>query len=76
MKGIARPFMKLSEYARKCGVTSRTAFRWGQNGQIKSFQKPSGTISVTEGEDETPVAKQQLIGNILANGAEPQEAES
>ncbi len=47
--------MKLSEYARKYGITYRTAFRWWQNGQIKGFQRPSGTIIVTEGE-ETPVA--------------------
>lgn len=47
--------MKPSEYARKYGITYRTAFRWWQNGQIKGFQKPSGTIIVTEGE-ETPVA--------------------
>ena len=30
--------MKLSEYAKQCGVTSRTAFRWWQNGQIKGFR--------------------------------------
>jgi putative resolvase len=48
--------MKLSDYARKCGITYRTAYRWWQNGQINGFQKPSGTIIVTEGE-EPPVAK-------------------
>jgi putative resolvase len=41
--------MKLSAYAQKYGITYRTAFRWWQNGQIKGFQKPSGTIIVTEG---------------------------
>ena len=40
--------MKLSEYAKKHGITYRTAFRWWQNGQIKGFQKPSGTIIVVE----------------------------
>jgi putative resolvase len=45
--------MKLSEYAKKYGITYRTAFRWWQNGHIKGFQKPSGTIIVTEGEEET-----------------------
>jgi predicted site-specific integrase-resolvase len=29
-------------------VTYRTAFRWWQNGQIKGYQLPSGTIVVTE----------------------------
>lgn len=49
--------MRLSQYAKKYGITYRTAFRWWQNGQIKGFQKPSGTIIVTEGEEETPVAR-------------------
>jgi putative resolvase len=42
--------MKLSQYAKKVGVTYRTAFRWWQKGQIKGYQTPSGTIVVTEGE--------------------------
>ncbi len=48
--------MKLSRYARKVGVTYRTAFRWWQNGQIKGYQLPWGTIVVTEGEE--PEAQQ------------------
>lgn len=42
--------MKLSQYAKQVGVTYRTAFRWWQNGDIKGYQLPSGTIVVTEGE--------------------------
>ena len=57
--------MKLSEYARKYGITYRTAFRWWQNGQIKGFQKPSGTIIVTEGEEETPVAKKVVSPVVI-----------
>jgi len=49
--------MKLSQYAKKYGITYRTAFRWWQNGQIQGFQKPSGTIIVTEGEEEISVAR-------------------
>jgi putative resolvase len=57
--------MKLSEYAKKYGITYRTAFRWWQNGQIKGFQKPSGTIIVTEGEDEVPVAKKVITPVVI-----------
>src|SRR5215471_706747 len=57
--------MKLSEYAKKCGITYRTAFRWWQNGQIAGFQKPSGTIIVTEGEDEAPVATKVLAPVVI-----------
>jgi predicted site-specific integrase-resolvase len=56
--------MKLSDYARKCGITYRTAYRWWQNGQIKGFQKPSGTIIVTEGEDP-PVAKRVVAPVVI-----------
>src|SRR5437868_3977920 len=50
--------MKLSHYARSVGVTYRTAFRWWQNGQIKGYQLPSGTIVVTE-VDEDPRASRK-----------------
>jgi putative resolvase len=55
--------MKLSHYAKKYGITYRTAFRWWQKGQIKGFQKPSGTIIVTEGEEETTVAR--AVGTMV-----------
>jgi putative resolvase len=57
--------MKLSEYAKKYGITYRTAFRWWQNGQIKGFQKPSGTIIVTEGQEEVPVAKKVITPVVI-----------
>jgi putative resolvase len=57
--------MKLSEYAKKYGITYRTAFRWWQQGHIKGFQKPSGTIIVTEGEEEAPVAKKMVAPVVI-----------
>src|SRR5258708_26581205 len=57
--------MKVSEYAKKHGITYRTAFRWWQHGQIKGFQKPSGTIIVTEGEEEAPVAKKVVSPVVI-----------
>src|SRR5947209_14085990 len=52
--------MKLSQHARSVGVTYRTAFRWWQNGEIKGYQLPSGTIVVTEGEDQK-ISKPGLV---------------
>jgi len=52
--------MKLSQYAKKVGVTYRTAFRWWQNGDIKGYQLPSGTIVVTEGEEAPAVSMGQV----------------
>lgn len=40
--------MKLNEYAKQIGVSYRTAWRWWKLGTIKGFQRPSGTIVVTE----------------------------
>jgi len=69
--------MKLSEYAKKHGITYRTAFRWWQHGQIKGFQKPSGTIIVTEGEEEAPVAKKVVTPVVIyARVSSPKQKES
>lgn len=43
--------MKLSDYARKVGVSYYTARRWFHAGQISGYQAPSGTIIVTEGSE-------------------------
>lgn len=68
--------MKLSEYAKKHGITYRTAFRWWQNGQIRGFQKPSGTIIVTEGAEETPVAKKVVTPVVIyARVSSPKQQE-
>lgn len=53
--------MKLSQYAKKVGVTYRTAFRWWQNGDIKGYQLPSGTIVVTEGEERQESRAGQVV---------------
>ena len=64
--------MKLSQYAKKYGISYRTAFRWWQNGQIKGFQKPSGTIIVTEAEDDPPQARKVVspVVNLAENNRE------
>ena len=53
--------MKLSQYAKKVGVTYRTAFRWGQNGQIQGYQFLSGTIVVTAGEERQESRTGQVV---------------
>ena len=53
--------MKLSQYARTVGVTYRTAFRWWQNGQIKGYQLPSGTIVVTEQDQRSEKKPEELV---------------
>ncbi|MDV3000943.1 MAG: hypothetical protein N5P05_002549 [Chroococcopsis gigantea SAG 12.99] len=42
--------MKLSEYAKKVGVTYRTAWRWYKDGHLEGYQLPTGTIIVSSEE--------------------------
>ena len=40
--------MKLSEYARRTGVTYKTAYQWWKAGLLDAYQLPTGTIIVRE----------------------------
>ncbi|MEZ0361282.1 MAG: IS607 family transposase, partial [Hydrogenobacter sp.] len=40
--------MKLSDYAKKLGISYKTAWRLFKEGKIKGFQLPTGTIIVEE----------------------------
>jgi predicted site-specific integrase-resolvase len=40
--------LKLSEYARKVGVSYGTAWRWFRSGQLQGYQVETGTIIITE----------------------------
>jgi len=44
--------MKLSEWAKKKGVSYKTAWRWFKKGYIKGYQMPTGTIIIEEDEKE------------------------
>jgi predicted site-specific integrase-resolvase len=50
--------MKLSDYAKKVGVTYKTAWRWFQAGKIKGYQMDTGTIIITE--DDQPELPQKV----------------
>src|SRR6516225_3521277 len=40
--------MKLSQYAKRAGVTYKTAWRWWNKGQLDAYQTPTGTVIVRE----------------------------
>jgi predicted site-specific integrase-resolvase len=40
--------MKLSDYARRMGVSYKTAWRWWRAGRLDAYQAATGTISVRE----------------------------
>ena len=51
--------MKLSQYAKKVGVTYKTAYRWYRAGTLDAYQTETGIIIVRDKPDEKP-----LIGRI------------
>jgi len=52
--------MKLIDYARKMGISYKTAWQWYKSGKIQGKQMDTGTILVFEGE-ELPVPTSQKI---------------
>ena len=40
--------MKLSDYAKKVGVSYKTAWRWFKDGKLDAYQMDTGTIIVNE----------------------------
>lgn len=53
--------MKLSQYAEKVGIHYRTAYRWFKAGEIKGYQLPTGTIIITEDEQEAGKNRKVVI---------------
>jgi len=49
--------MKLSEYAKKLGVTYVTAYRYWKKGIINGIQLPTGTIII---DNEKPLNKKNV----------------
>jgi len=45
--------MKLSVYARKLGISYRTAYRWFKAGQVPGYPTATGTIIITDPVVET-----------------------
>lgn len=47
--------MKLSQYAKKVGVTYKTAWRWYKAGNLDAYQTPTGMVIVRDPQTEKPV---------------------
>jgi len=59
--------MKLSDYARKVGVTYKTAWKWYQAGRISGYQMGTGTIIITEGEGRPHVQKVAIYTRVSSS---------
>lgn len=47
--------MRLSQYAKKVGVTYKTAWRWYKAGNLDAYQTPTGMVIVRDPQTEKPV---------------------
>ncbi|MBI1930663.1 IS607 family transposase [Candidatus Poribacteria bacterium] len=59
--------MKLSQYAKKVGITYRTAWLWYKEGQIKGYQMPTGTIVITQDEERAPSEKVVIYARVSSS---------
>ena len=60
--------MKLSQYAKKTGISYKTAWRWWKAGHLKAYQAPSGTVIVNEKQSfETNKEKKTWKRNSVKN---------
>lgn len=59
--------MKLSQYAKKVGVTYKTAWRWFKAGEIDGYQMDTGTIIITESSEPTPPEKVAIYARVSSS---------
>lgn len=59
--------MKLSQYAKKMGVTYQTAHKWFKNGQIEgAYQLSTGTIVVPDEKKQTKRTKTVIYARVFS----------
>src|SRR6266567_1512410 len=56
--------MRLSHYAKKMGVSYRTAFRWWKAGKLDAYQLDTGTIIVREPVSSEPATNVALYARV------------
>ena len=63
--------MKLSDYAKQVGVKYRTAWEWYRAGKIKGYQMDTGTIIITEQDDEPKAQKVAVYARVSSSENKP-----
>ena len=59
--------MKLSEYAKQQGISYRTAWRWYHSGKLKGYQADTGTIIITESDEDKPPQKVVIYTRVSSS---------
>lgn len=62
--------MKLSDYAKKHGITYRTAWNWWKAGKLQGQQMPSGTVLITPDAKPTPSSPERIAIYARVSSAE------
>jgi putative resolvase len=60
--------MRLSEYAKKMGVSYTTAFRWWKAGRLDAYQLDTGTIIVREPATRQEALKVAIYARVSSEG--------
>jgi putative resolvase len=67
--------MKLSQYAKKVGVTYKTAYRWYRAGTLDAYQTATGIIIVRDKVDEKPVTGRIALYARVSSLAQKEDLE-
>ncbi len=59
--------MKLSDYARKVGVTYKTAWRWYKTGKLRGYQMDTGTIIIEPVEEVPGIEKVVVYARVSSS---------
>lgn len=60
--------MRLSEYAKKMGVSYTTAFRWWKAGRLDAYQLDTGTVIVRDPATQQEALKVALYARVSSEG--------
>ena len=67
--------MKLSQYAKRAGVSYKTAWRWWKQGQLDAYQTPTGTVIVRDATAPAPITGRVALYARVSSADQKSELE-
>lgn len=61
------PYMKLNDYAKKQGISYRTAWQWFKDGKLKGIQMDTGTIIIDDSDDQSKPIKVAVYARVSSH---------
>ncbi len=59
--------MKLSQYAKRVGISYKTGYRWWKAGTLDAYQTPAGTVVVRNKQEERQPSSRIALAGARAN---------